>query len=137
MPTKQQKKFTISVVGGALVNFILNFILIRYYKSIGASIATVVSELLVTSIQFYLIRKEIKIKDVIKLSYKYFIASIIMFLVSVGIGILIKNNVLSIIIQVIGSCITYFFILIILKNEFILKNIDETLKKVTRKKELN
>ena len=137
LPTKQQKKFTISVVGGALVNFILNFILIRYYKSIGASIATVVSELLVTSIQFYLIRKEIKIKDVIKLSYKYFIASIIMFLVSVGIGILIKNNVLSIIIQVIGSCITYFFILIILKNEFILKNIDETLKKVTRKKELN
>lgn len=72
LPTKRQKEFTIAVVLGIIVNFILNFILINLFNSIGACIATVVSQLVVTLLQFYFVRKEINIKTMFKLSYKYF-----------------------------------------------------------------
>ena len=39
-----QKEFTKSVIGGAAVNFVLNFILIPVYGAMGATIATVIAE---------------------------------------------------------------------------------------------
>ena len=44
LPIKKQKEFTISVIAGACINFILNLLLIREFKSIGASIATVIDD---------------------------------------------------------------------------------------------
>ena len=52
LPTKRQKEYTISVTIGVFVNFILNYFLIKQYASIGASIATVLSELVIVIIQF-------------------------------------------------------------------------------------
>lgn len=121
LPTRQQKYYTISVTVGALVNFFLNIILIHYYNSIGASIATVIAETAVTIIQFYLVRKQINIKDIIKLSKNYIIAAIIMFIMSVCIGLIIINTVISILIQVIISVLIYFVILLIMKDELIIE----------------
>ena len=86
LPTKKQNQYTLSVVIGAIVNFILNLILIKHFASIGASIAIVISELAVTMIQFILIRKKIKFIGFVKLSYKYVIASLIMFMCSMIVG---------------------------------------------------
>lgn len=119
LPTKKQNQYTLSVVVGAIVNFILNLILIKYFASIGASIATVIAELTVTSIQFILVRKEIKFIDVIKLSYKYVIGSLIMFMCSMIVGYFIKDNLVSIILQVIVSFFVYFLVLYILKDKMI------------------
>ena len=113
-----------SVVIGACVNFILNLILIRNYASIGASIATVVAELSVTATQFILIRKHIKFTNVIKMTYKYFIASIIMFAISMVVGHFITNNLLAILVQVMVSVISYFVVLIILKDKMIFEGIE-------------
>lgn len=124
LPTKQQNKYTLSVVIGAIVNFIFNLLLIYKLKSIGASIATVIAELAVTATQFILLRKEISVIDVIKTSYKYIIASIIMFIVSMVAGSFIKSNVLSVTCQVIISSITYFALLLILKDKMIFEGIE-------------
>lgn len=123
LPTKQQKKYTISVTLGAIVNLILNFILIRYWKSIGASIATVIAEFCVTGAQFYLVREEVKILDVLKIAKKYFLASIIMFIISCTIGFIIDNKLLSIFVQIFVSGISYFIVLILCKDEMILEGI--------------
>ena len=127
LPTKQQKKFTVSVVLGAIVNFILNLVLIKEMKSIGASIATVIAELSVTLIQFYFVRKEFKVTKILKITYKYFIASLIMFVMSVSISYFISSNLDSVIVQVIISTIVYFGILVVLKDNYVISN----LKKVT------
>ncbi len=134
LPTKQQKKYTISVVLGAIVNFILNLILIRICKSIGASIATVVAESVVTITQFYLVRHEIKIKEVFKLAKKYLVASVLMFIVSILIGKLIENNILSIVVQVIVSATTYFAILLVMKDQLLRETIDTIKVKYFNKK---
>lgn len=134
LPTKQQNKYTISVIVGACVNFLFNIILIKNLASIGASIATVIAELLVTLTQFFLIKKEIKILDVIKITYKYVIASIIMFICSLIIGHLISNNILSIFAQVGISGITYFVMLIILKDKMIFEGIEIIKNKLLKRK---
>ncbi len=134
LPTKQQNKYTISVIVGACVNFLFNIILIKNLASIGASIATVIAELSVTLTQFFLIKKEIKILDVIKITYKYVIASIIMFICSLIIGHLISNNILSIFAQVGISVITYFVMLIILKDKMIFEGIEIIKNKLLKRK---
>lgn len=133
LATKQQNKYTISVVIGALVNFTLNLILIRNLESIGASIATVIAELSVTIIQFALLKDTVKLGEVLKLSYKYIIASIIMFCISITVGNLIDNKLISIIIQVIISISIYFILLIAMKDPLILESIHKINSKLKDK----
>lgn len=133
IPTKQQKKFTISVTVGAIVNFILNIIFINIFQSVGAAIATVIAELMVTGIQFYLVRDEIRLIEVLKITNKYIIASFLMFLVSMLIGIIIKNNIISLIIQICISGIVYFGLLLLMKDEIVYQGIDLIKNKVVKK----
>lgn len=132
LPTKQQTKFTISVVVGAIINFILNMLLIKNYASIGAAIATVIAETVVTATQFILVRKEFKVYDVFKISYKYIISSIVMFGCSILVGHLISNNLLSIVIQICVSGLMYFILLIIMKDKLICNGICILKKKLKR-----
>lgn len=119
LPTKRQKEFTISVAIGALVNFIINMLLIKKYGALGASIGTVIAEISVTIIQFIFIRKNFNLLEILKLSIKYLIVSVIMFIVCIIIGNIIKNNLYAIIAQVIIGIGVYGVILLILKDEFI------------------
>ena len=119
LPTKRQKEYTISITIGLVVNFILNYILIKLYSSIGASIATVLSELIVVIAQFYVIKKDIKAKEILKLSYTYLFAGIIMLGVSLSIKVLLGLRFRTMIIQVIMGVITYIGILWALKDEYL------------------
>lgn len=134
LPTKQQNKYTISVIIGAFINFIFNLILIKNFASIGASIATVIAEFSVTLTQFILIRKEIKIKDVFKISYKYIISSIIMFVFSIIIGYSISNNVFPIIIQAVCSIFIYFGLLLVMKDDIIFEEMFKIKEKFNNNK---
>ena len=123
LPTKKQKEYTISVTVGAFVNFILNMIFIRLWKSVGASIATVIAEFTVTGVQFYMIRKEIKFVDIIKLMKNYVVSGLIMLCISVIIGKIINNNIVSITIQILVAVLVYFTVLIVLKDEMIIDGV--------------
>ena len=130
LSTKNQKQYTTSVVCGAIVNVIFNFILIRFYKSIGAVIATVIAECVVTSVQFFFIRKEFNILKIIKLSKNYSISALIMFVVTIIIDIIVKSNMLGIILQVVFGGIIYFVILLIEKDNLILELKSKFLSKI-------
>lgn len=147
LPTKHQKEYTISVSIGVIFNFILNYILIRKFASIGASVATVLSELIVVIIQFQFVKKEINLKNLFGMAWKYLLSGIIMFAVCFGIRLLLATNIInsslinlsknvlmntdyfinivSIIIQIIFGALTYFVMLIILKDDYVFKFIDK------------
>ena len=123
VPSRQQHKLTISVCGGAIINFTLNFILIPYYKSVGACIASVIAELSVTIIQFWLAKDYISYKKIIKSSANYLIAGFIMIF-----GLyLFENNVRPSVINTFlisaSGAGLYFTILLILKDELLIKDI--------------
>ena len=68
LSTKQQKKFTICVVCGAIVNAILNVLMIPKLQSLGAVIATVAAEFSVTAMELYFVKEEFNIKEIFSLS---------------------------------------------------------------------
>lgn len=130
LSTKNQKQYTLSVIFGALVNVIFNSILIRFYQSIGAVIATVIAECVVTSVQFFFIRREFNIWKIIKLSKNYLISALIMFVMTIIIDIIVKSNMLGIILQVVFGGIIYFVILLIEKDNLILELKTKFLSKI-------
>ena len=130
LPTKRQKEYTISVIIGAITNFIMNACLIWKFGAIGASVGTVIAEFTVTSVQLYFVRKDFDFKQIIKISKNYVISSIAMFIVCIIIGNVVKSNMTSIIIQVIFGFGIYGICLLALKDEFV----NSIIKKVIHKK---
>lgn len=133
---KRQKEYTISVIIGAIINFTLNLILIRFYKSYGAAISTVIAEFSVTLVQFYFVRKEFNLKKIIKDSKNYFLAGIMMLFVCLLIDKLIISNLIAISIQVIVGVIIYFGMLFILKDKFLLELINDNILKKLKNEQI-
>lgn len=130
LPTKRQKEFAISVICGAVVNFIMNMCLIWKFGTIGASIGTVIAELTVTLVQMYFVRKDFDFKEIIGLTKNYFISSLLMFIVCLIIRKIIKDNLLSIIVQCIVGGLTYGIVLILLKDSFVCEILNKLKSKI-------
>lgn len=129
LPTKRQKEFTISVFMGVVVNFILNYIMINLWNSVGACIATVISQLVVDAMQFYYVRNEINLKEMLKLSLKYLFAAIVMFIGCMLVQIVLSGFTCMIVQIILGVCI-YFGILIFFKDEFVFLLIEKIRGKI-------
>ena len=119
LPTKRQKEYTISIVVGTVFNFVLNYILISKFASVGASIATVLSQVIVDGMQFYAIRNDISFMEVLKYTYKYLIASISMFIACSLSQFIVASGIASIILQVVIGVIIYMGALILLKEDYV------------------
>ena len=130
LPTKRQKEYTISVVIGVIVNIILNAIFINLWQSIGASVATILSQAIVDSAQIFFVRKDIKWKPLIRVAVRYFISGLIMFGACCLIKLVVHNGVASILVQMAVGTIVYIGMLIIFRDKFlntILEKIKEKL----------
>jgi O-antigen/teichoic acid export membrane protein len=108
--------------------------MIRFYGAIGASIATVIAESVVTLVQIYLVRKDINIKEMISISKNYILVGIAMLIITILIGKLIKNNFISIIVQVIIGIGIYIGGLCIIKDEFLLQLLNQVKSKLRKTK---
>ncbi|UZW66159.1 polysaccharide biosynthesis C-terminal domain-containing protein [Priestia flexa] len=117
MPVGKVKGYTVSVIVGAIINFILNIFLIQYYQSVGAAIATVGAELAVTLVQLYWVRKTIEYHKLFQSMWKYLLSGILMFVVLRLIGSLLGVGPLTTILQVISGILIYFILLFILKSQ--------------------
>ena len=115
----KQKIFTISVTVGAIVNIILNMILIHYFRGVGAVLASIIAEITILGIQLKYIREQFKIKDILKLAVKCLIAGIIMFLVVALITKYMPVSIMNTVIQIVVGGIVYLGVLIILKYQFL------------------
>ena len=91
----------------------MNYILINLYKSTGASIATIISQIAVCIAQLYIIRKDMSIRELIKISYKYVIAGIIMLAACLGIKLLLGISLKVMVLQIIVGIIIYIVLIVI------------------------
>lgn len=78
LPTNQLAPFTTSVILGAIANMILNVPFILLWKSNGAMVATVFSELLVAGYQLFKVKDQLHIQLIFREIWKYFLAACIM-----------------------------------------------------------
>ena len=119
MTVKPEMDFTISVLVGAISNFAMNILLIRMYGALGAALASVASMLIMTFINFYLIRDLVQFGEIIRLAVRPLISSIAMFGVTYMIGTIIDNTIISTVLQVVSGSAVYLAIMVLLKNNLI------------------
>lgn len=124
VPTKQQNKLTKSVCVGAIVNIILNAVLIPKWYSVGAAIASVIAEYSVTFVQFIYVRNQLDLKQVVKTIPKYFGTSLIMLIALRTEDIFLKSSIFNTMIMVSSGALIYFVILYILKDRLIFEAIN-------------
>lgn len=81
VPTGKQNVLTMTIAVGAIVNVAINLILIPFFGSLGACIASVIAEFCVAVAGFiYIVKKrEFSIKPIFTCSWKYWIAGAVMF----------------------------------------------------------
>lgn len=111
VPLNKTKEFTISVTSGAIINFILNLVLIKRVGATGACISTIISEFTVTSVQFYLIKDFIKAKELIKPVLLFIPTATVMYIFVRIVGRSMGAGIVTNIIQGIVGVISYFIII--------------------------
>lgn len=108
LPTNQQKGFTISIIAGAGVNLILNFLFIPLWDAVGASVATVIAELAVTGVQCWFVRKQIPLKQCFMSGSRYALFGAVMFLVCSGVGRIMPDGRLWALIVLVGTGVAVY-----------------------------
>lgn len=117
LPSKQDKRYTTSVVCGAIVNFCLNIPLIYLFQSYGASIATVVAECVVTGLMLHYIKDDIDFRIIVKESKQYILWGCIMLIVCKLVASMLQPGFLSSVIIFVVGAVTYSVELIITKDQ--------------------
>lgn len=107
VPMSKTKEFTISVTGGAIVNFVLNLIFLRQYKALGACYTTLVAEVTVTVLQFWYVRKIIPVKRLLRPIIIFIPPGIGMYFIVRTIGNLMGSGIITNIVQVLTGSIFY------------------------------
>jgi O-antigen/teichoic acid export membrane protein len=105
----KQQFNNIAVTICAVLNIILNFILIPKYDFIGAAVATLISVICLYWIGYYAIYKDLKIQPLKSILYKYILAAAIMS------SIIIKLN-MNIFLEILLGAIIYIIIIVSLKG---------------------
>lgn len=133
IPVKKQKIFTLGVVTGAIVNFIMNLILIPKLDGIGACIGTVVAEFAVAAVEIIAIRKDLPVEKYFKENFRYLIYSLVMFIPVFIIGKYV-SGIVGTFVQIAIGIIIYLGLLILTKDSNLLYFFSAIKKKFERKR---
>ena len=123
---------------GAIVNFVLNMLLIKTFKSLGAAVASVVAECTITFLYIFKCNKELfSFTSVLKSSYKYIISAVVMYIVLMIIKNYMSSGLISVVLLfAIGSFI-YGILLLLLRDEYLYSALNEVKERIIKcKKEI-
>ena len=128
IPTKRENTFTFTLITGAAVNFMLNIILIRMFKSYGAVIASVIAESVIAITQLYIVRDELSIKNIFFSGKNYFVSGIIMLIILRYMNSYLYPSMFNTFIMILTGAFVYVIMLLILRDNFFIDYSKRTLK---------
>lgn len=114
---RKENQFTIAVTLGAIVNIILNSILIIRYKATGAIFASIVAEYVGMFLMLFFVRKIVNVKEIFKPIPSYLIASLVMYFFVYYAGKLMILPLIATIVQILIGIFVYFGVLFVVKDE--------------------
>lgn len=122
-PVGLRRQSTKYIIIGSVINLIFNIILIPIFTSYGAVIGSIVAETVISSL--YLNNcKYYNWLDFLKAAWKKVISGLIMSILIIFIGNCFNNAFLGFTMQVISGVIIYIILLVVLKDNMILKCIN-------------
>ena len=132
IPSGKDKQFTVAIVCGALVNLLLNLLLIPLMKGYGAAVATVAAESVVTLVMFFSLKKEMGDRRMLEGGWRYLAAGAVMYLPTRILASALAPSFLSCLLIVGVGALVYFLCLVAL-GEPILAAAIEGIKKRVKK----
>ena len=115
----KQKQYNIGVIIGAIINFLMNLLLIPKFYSVGAAIASVLAEFSILLCFCWFSSGVIDYPKIYLRSWKYYVSGIVMLCVELLINSVLLPNVLSIAESIFIGCLVYFGLLIALRDSFV------------------
>lgn len=122
IPTHKDKIYVLSTMIGAIMNLLMNVLLIPRFYGNGAAIGTIIAEFTVMFIQVFAIKKELKSYIYILKSIPHICIGIIMALCIRKIGMNLEVSILTLVIQIGVGAIIYVILttlyMCLIKDEF-------------------
>jgi O-antigen/teichoic acid export membrane protein len=134
IPAKKDKSFTVSILIGAIINTTCNLCLIPTMWSYGAVIGSLIAETSVTGSMIFIARKEISVTKVFKQSINYLFSGFLMFSVIYPMSVFMVATWYNSMIIILCGVISYFSVLLLLKDSFVHFIFMNFLKKVKNPK---
>lgn len=111
IPNSKDKEYLSSVIVGAIVNLIVNILLIPQLGALGAVIGTVFAEIFVCGVQIFVSKSEINFSPYIKEIATFWIIGVVMFLCVFYLGKLLPfSTILTLSIQIITGVLIYILL---------------------------
>ena len=129
----KQNIYTVSVTIAALLNLIMNLILINFIGAIGAAISTLFAEAFgcIFQIVYCCKKKLLNLKEIFIPSWKYLISGLVMFAVVIIENYFFNVSIIYLIIMVFSGIFTYGLFVLLLRDSFVVSqfnNVFSTLK---------
>lgn len=131
--TNQDTAYTMSTITGAVVNIMLNILLIPKFWGYGAIVASVFAEFIIVLLMYLMIRREISICQMIKQSFNYWFSGVIMFVGLYLTQVQLIPNVLNTVLLIMEGIVIYGVSLLLLKDDFVLNFIKKYSQKFRQK----
>lgn len=134
VPRGKEVVVLLSEIAGALVNLVVNFILIPHFASVGAAVGTLIAEFIVLAIQLYSLKNEIR-DPFSKISYWKIVLAIIIavlassWTISLGLG-----NFILLVLSATLFFGAYGLILIITKEKLAIEIFNQVIGKMLKTK---
>ena len=132
IPREKDKFFLFSVSTGAIINIIVNGIMIPKYGALGAVYGTLCAELSVPIAQFIMLRRELPYRRLITTILIPFFSGVTMYFIIHIVGVQMNlNSIIKLAIQIIVGMMVYIIVVIILLklfNKKLLNNIMSIVK---------
>ena len=122
IPTKRQNILTGTVASGAAVNFCLNLILIPSFFSVGAAMASVAAETVITALQLWYVRNEIDLKSIFRSGQKYILAGVLMLGTLRMMSRCLSGTLFHTVCMIVTGTAVYVGALLLTRDEYFLEN---------------
>lgn len=136
IPNGMDKEFTISTFIGAIVNVIVNYLLIPRYGALGAVIGTICAEYSLTIYQTYVVRRFLPVRKYLLEILPFLIFGILMSFVVSLVGTVLGGGILTLGLQISIGVIVYILlccIYLLKSNNVVINNMKEIVNNLIHK----
>lgn len=116
IPSGQRARSSKGVIAGACCNFILNAVMIPFFASFGAAVATVVAESLITVIYIFMSGEFLTFRILFESVKKRLLVGIVMFAAVVFVGNFFESGFLPLLLQAVVGVVVYGVGLLLIRD---------------------
>jgi O-antigen/teichoic acid export membrane protein len=120
VPQRKEKILAIIVSIGAVINFMLNMILIPNYQSVGAAFSSIIAESIIMIFYFIYSKETLNIKKIVFTVWRYITASVVMFLILSIFKSIMIPSIVNLVCMILISGIIYFISLLLFRDRLLL-----------------